>query len=100
MKQAKSDALLSSFLGLKKGTSFFSTGKTNSKADDKVIEISGKNIRKKYDLTKPVGDLGRAADCSLAEEVLGWKPKIGLDEGLRMTYQWASQFLKTQQIKQ
>ena len=63
---------------------------------DKVIEISGKNIRKKYDLTKPVGDLGRAADCSLAEEVLGWKPKIGLDEGLRMTYEWAEQFLKTQ----
>ena len=62
---------------------------------DKVIEISGKNIEKKYDLSKPTGDLGRAADCSLAEETLGWKPKIRLEEGLKMTYEWAERFLKS-----
>ena len=62
---------------------------------DAVIEISGKNIEKKYDLAKPTGDLGRAADCSLAENILGWKPKVNLDEGLRRTYEWAEQFLKS-----
>ena len=62
---------------------------------DAVIEISGKNIEKKHDLSKPTGDLGRAADCSLAENILGWKPKVSLDEGLRRTYEWAEQFLKS-----
>jgi len=71
------------------------TKTTINEIADKVIEISGKKIEKKYDLTKPVGDLGRAADCSFAEEVLGWKPKISLDDGLRRTYEWAEQFLKT-----
>ena len=74
------------------------TKTTINEIADRVIEISGKNIKKKYDLTKPVGDLGRAADCSLAEEVLGWKPKVGLDEGLRMTYEWAEQFLKPNKL--
>ena len=72
------------------------TKTTVNEIADKVIEISGKKIEKKYDLTKPTGDLGRAADCSLAEEVLGWKQKVGLDEGIRLTYEWAEQFLKTQ----
>jgi nucleoside-diphosphate-sugar epimerase len=71
------------------------TKTTINEIADKVIEISGKNIEKEYDLTKPVGDLGRAADCSLADEVLGWEPKVNLDDGLRMTYEWAEQFLKS-----
>ena len=75
------------------------TKTTINEIADRVIEISGKNIEKKHDLTKPVGDLGRAADCSLAEEVLGWKPKVGLDEGLRRTYEWAEQFLKSYPLK-
>ena len=62
---------------------------------DLTIEISGKNIEKKYDLSKPTGDLGRAADCTRAEKILGWKPKVNLDEGLRITYEWAEQFLKS-----
>ena len=60
-----------------------------------IKDNEGKKIEKKYDLTKPIGDLGRAADCSFAEEILGWKPKISLDDGLRRTYEWAEQFLKT-----
>ena len=71
------------------------TKTTINEIADKVIQISEKNIEKKYDLTKPIGDLGRAADCSLADEVLGWEPKVNLDEGLRMTYEWAEQFLKS-----
>jgi GDP-D-mannose 3', 5'-epimerase len=62
---------------------------------DKVIEISGKSIKKEHDLTKPVGDLGRAADCGLAELLLGWKPKVDIDEGLERTYKWASEYLKS-----
>jgi len=72
-----------------------STKTTINEIADTIIEISGKNIEKKYDLAKPTGDLGRAADCSLAEQVLGWKPKVSLKDGLRITYEWAEQFLKS-----
>ncbi len=47
-----------------------------------IIEISGKDIKKEYDTTKPVGDMGRAADYSLAYNTLGWKPKVSIEEGL------------------
>jgi GDP-D-mannose 3',5'-epimerase len=61
---------------------------------DRVIEISGKRISKEHDLSKPVGDYGRAADCTLARSTLGWTPKVSLEEGLRRTYQWALQYLE------
>lgn len=59
-----------------------------------IVEISGKRIDIQYDLTKPEGDKGRCADCSKAEKVLGWKPKVNLEEGLRRTYQWIEEQVK------
>jgi len=55
---------------------------------DMIIKISGKNITKEYDLTAPQGVRGRNADISLARKVLGWQPKISLEEGLTKTYRW------------
>ena len=55
---------------------------------DLVIKISGKNITKKHDLTAPQGVRGRNADISLARKVLGWEPKVSLEEGLTKTYRW------------
>jgi len=55
---------------------------------DMIIKISGKNITKKYDLTAPQGVRGRNADISLARKVLGWEPKVSLEEGLTKTYRW------------
>jgi len=55
---------------------------------DIIIRISGKKITKKYDLTKPQGVRGRNADITVARKVLGWEPKISLEEGLRRTYMW------------
>ena len=35
------------------------------------------------------GDLERSVlDVSLAERVLGWRPSVSLDEGLRRTWDW------------
>ena len=62
---------------------------------DMIISISGKKIVKEHDLTKPVGDMGRAADSTLANKLLGWKPKISMEEGLRKTYEWAFSYLKS-----
>ena len=55
---------------------------------DMIIKTSGKNITKKYDLTAPQGVRGRNADISLTRKVLGWEPKVSLEEGLTKTYQW------------
>ena len=53
-----------------------------------IIEISGKNIGKKYDLSKPQGVRGRNADLQLIKKVLDWKPKTSYKEGLTRTYRW------------
>jgi len=55
---------------------------------DMVAAIAGKQIDKKYDLSKPQGVRGRNSDNSLLREVLGWEPRVSLEEGLRRTYHW------------
>jgi nucleoside-diphosphate-sugar epimerase len=59
-----------------------------------IIEISGKNIVVKHDLSKPQGVRGRNADITLVRKEVGWEPKISLEEGLRRTYEWAKGRLK------
>jgi len=61
---------------------------TIEKLADMIIEISGKDIVKGYDLSAPQGVRGRNADISLARKVLGWEPKVSLEEGLARTYRW------------
>lgn len=55
---------------------------------DIIIKISGKKITKTYDLSAPQGVRGRNADISLVAKILGWKPKVSLEEGLAKTYRW------------
>jgi len=53
-----------------------------------IVEISGKNIKLEHDLSAPQGVRGRNADISLARKVLGWEPKVSLEEGITETYKW------------
>ncbi len=53
-----------------------------------IVKISGKSIDVVYDTTRPEGDKARSADYSKAKEVLGWEPKVSLEEGLRLQYDW------------
>ena len=55
---------------------------------DIIIKISGKKISKKYDTTAAQGVRGRNADLDLVKKILGWEPKISLEEGLAKTYKW------------
>jgi GDP-D-mannose 3', 5'-epimerase len=57
---------------------------------DIIIGISGKTIKKKYVLSAPQGVRGRNADLTLTRKILGWEPKISLEEGLNKTYSWVS----------
>jgi len=58
---------------------------------DIIIRISGKKITKEYDLSAPQGVRGRNADITLARKVLGWEPKVSLEEGLSKTYRWIAE---------
>ena len=55
---------------------------------DMIIKISGKTIKKKYDLKAPQGVRGRNADLTLVKKMIGWEPKVNLEEGLEKTYRW------------
>lgn len=55
---------------------------------ERIVEISGKTIDIKYDLTKPEGDKARSADYSKARSTLGWKPEVSLEQGLSELYGW------------
>jgi dTDP-glucose 4,6-dehydratase len=40
----------------------------------------------------------RCPDISKAKKVLGWEPKVGLDEGLRTTLTYFKEYFATKQI--
>jgi UDP-glucose 4-epimerase len=50
-----------------------------------IIEWKPKRII--FDTSKPMGVASRALDIARAERLLGWTPKISLEEGLRRTIQ-------------
>jgi nucleoside-diphosphate-sugar epimerase len=50
--------------------------------------LKWKPSRFNFDKSKPVGALSRALDSSRAGGLLEWKPKIDLEEGLRLTIDW------------
>jgi len=60
---------------------------------DIIIAISGKRITRQYDLSAPEGVRGRNADLSLVRKVLGWEPRISLEDGLAKTYQWINRMM-------
>ncbi|MDG7007118.1 MAG: NAD-dependent epimerase/dehydratase family protein [Nitrososphaerota archaeon] len=55
----------------------------------KVVSLSGKDIRMKFDPSKPKGALNRMPDLERARRVLGWAPRTPFDEGLPKTFEWA-----------
>ena len=60
---------------------------------EKIVKISGKDIKIKYDPSKPVGPLSRTANITKAKEILNWKPEVSLEDGLRRTYTWVEKRL-------
>jgi nucleoside-diphosphate-sugar epimerase len=66
---------------------------------DMLIKISSKKIVKVYDTSKPQGVRGRNADLSLVTRLLGWKPTVSLEEGLRKTYTWIEKRLQEDKNK-
>jgi len=61
---------------------------------EKIVAISGKNIRLEFDAAKPAGPVSRAADIVYTQRMLGWESAVTIDEGLRRTYHWIEKKLK------
>jgi nucleoside-diphosphate-sugar epimerase len=54
---------------------------------DLVADAAGVRIVKRH-VPGPQGVRGRNADCTRVREVLGWVPRVSLEEGLARTYAW------------
>lgn len=54
----------------------------------KIISLSGKKVRVKFDKTKPDGSIRRNSDNTKAKKSIKFTAKIHLDEGLARTIEW------------
>jgi nucleoside-diphosphate-sugar epimerase len=63
-----------------------------------IVKLSEKQILIKYDTSKPEGDKARSADYSKAKAILGWEPRVSLEEGIKQQYQWISEQLQREKI--
>jgi GDP-D-mannose 3',5'-epimerase len=57
---------------------------------DMIADIAGIRIVKKH-VAGPQGVRGRNSDNTRVRQVLGWEPRISLEEGLGRTYRWIEQ---------
>lgn len=53
-----------------------------------VAKVTGFKGKISWDASKPDGQPRRALDGSKAERLMGWKPKVKLEDGLRATVDW------------
>jgi GDP-L-fucose synthase len=54
----------------------------------KIVLLSGKNVKVTFDKTKPDGSPRRNSNNMKMIKYIGFKPVVGLDEGLRKTIDW------------
>lgn len=54
---------------------------------DIIAEVAGVDVVKEH-VQGPQGVRGRNSDNTLLREILGWEPRISLEEGLARTYAW------------
>ena len=53
-----------------------------------LISRINNNIKLTHDLSKPVGDIGRCANFQKAKRIIGWEPKVSLEEGISDLLDW------------
>lgn len=51
-------------------------------------EVDGAQVEIEPEITGPKIDSVKYLDISKAREILGWEPRIGLEQGLRETASW------------
>jgi len=60
---------------------------------EKIVNLSGKEIEIEFDPSGPRGVNRYCADTTKMKDVLNWRPRTSLEEGLKKTYRWAEEDL-------
>ena len=55
---------------------------------DVVEKIAGVELERRYDLSAPKGVRGRNSNNDRIRKLLGWAPRIRLEDGMQKTYAW------------
>ncbi len=95
------DAILRSGLnGMNQGVIQIASGHETSLAElaSLIVKISEKEIPIEFDTSKPQGDRGRCGNYEKARRLLDWEVSTPLEEGLRYTYDWASEMINQQKV--
>lgn len=58
-----------------------------------IVQLSGKNLRLEFDASKPSGAARRCPDISKPMRLIGYEPKVRIEEGLRETMDWYQRHL-------
>ena len=53
-----------------------------------IVRLSDKNLRIEFDTSKPCGAARRCPDISKARRLIGYHPKVSMEEGLKQTMTW------------
>ena len=56
---------------------------------ERIIDISGKDIQLKHNLSAPSGTYKYSIDDTKMKKELQWEPEISFNEGLKSVYNWA-----------
>ena len=59
-----------------------------------AAKVSGKVVRKVYNLNAPTGVRGRNSNNDVVRKMLGWDYSMTLEEGIRKTYEWIEEQIK------
>ena len=62
-----------------------------------AARVAGKVVSKRHELDAPLGVRGRNSNNDLIRETLGWDYSQSLEEGIRKTYEWISEQIKSHQ---
>jgi len=68
---------------------------TINQLTDIIQDIAGIKVTIKH-IPGPQGVRGRNADLTLIRKILGWEPKISLEEGLARTYKWIEEQVRAE----
>jgi UDP-glucose 4-epimerase len=58
---------------------------------DSMVRTSGRGLEKEYLPPDETAGSWRVADTDKARRVLGWSPRVGLEEGLERTFRWMAE---------
>jgi GDP-L-fucose synthase len=53
-----------------------------------IVRLSGRNLQIEFDTSKPCGAARRCPDISKARRLIGYDPKVTIEEGLKQTMDW------------